>query len=190
MLRSPIFWLIVWGIIFGVRVRSLTHACYFHVEELIRANAHAGQRTIHAKERAEVRPWRRSEAARGLYQPTAVTPVHPFRHVWLLPGPLFILLPIRPFLRGVVIHWSPLVRYPHGGVAGRAERRGGAFLARVRLSDSNARAPVPPWPGDGCSGHFRRATYRRASHPRSCYSRSLDDEPRAFRRGPPSRYPP
>ncbi len=30
MLRSPIFWLIVWGIIFGVRVRSLTHACYFH----------------------------------------------------------------------------------------------------------------------------------------------------------------
>ncbi len=114
MLRSPIFWLIVWGIIFGVRVRSLTHACYFHVEELIRANAHAGQRTIHAKERAEVRPWRRSEAARGLYQPTAVTPVHPFRHVWLLPGPLFILLPIRPFLRGVVIHWSPLVRYPTG----------------------------------------------------------------------------
>lgn len=112
MVRSPTFWILAWLIFFALRVRILTRSCYFHVEELIRANAYAGQRTIHAKERAEVRSWRRNEAARGLYQPTAVTPVHPFRHVWLLPGPLFVLLPFRPFLRGVVIHWSPLVRYP------------------------------------------------------------------------------
>jgi hypothetical protein len=110
MVRSPTFWFLVWLGFFALRTRSLTHSCYHHIEELIRANAYAGQRTIHAKERAELRPWRRSEGARGLYQPTAVTPVHPFRHVWLLPGPLFVLLPFRPFLRGVVIHWTPLVR--------------------------------------------------------------------------------
>lgn len=32
--------------------------------------------------------------------------------MWLLPGPLFVLLPFRPFLRGVTIHWTPMVRYP------------------------------------------------------------------------------
>jgi hypothetical protein len=79
---------------------------------VIRADAHAGQHTIRAKERVAMRGQRSDDALRGLYQPTVVTPVRPWRHVVLLPGPLFVLLPFRPFLRGVVVHWTPLVRYP------------------------------------------------------------------------------
>jgi hypothetical protein len=100
MVRSPLFRLVVYGVIFGLRVLVLTRTCYHHVEELIRATAYAGQRTIHAK------------GARGLYQPTAVTPVRPFCHVWLRPTLLFFVLPFRQYLRGVTILWTPLVRYP------------------------------------------------------------------------------
>lgn len=105
---APSFWIALWIILVAVRLRALTHDCYDHVQEVIRADAHAGQRTIHAKERIA----RRDDRTGSLYQPTAVTPVSPFRHVWLLPTPLFLVLPIRRFLHGVVIHWTPLVRYP------------------------------------------------------------------------------
>lgn len=102
------------------RGHALTRECYEHVQEIIRADAHAGQRTIRAREAASFARERREserrlslDSYRSLYQGTAVTPYpRPSRYVWLLPGPLFIVLPFRRFLHGVVIHWTPLVRYP------------------------------------------------------------------------------
>jgi hypothetical protein len=109
---APSVWIVAWFVLVGVRLRTLTRDCYDHVQEVIRSDAHAGQHTIRATEwvARQGRPSRNSPG--GLYQPTAVTPVSPFRYVWLLPSPLFLLLPIRRFLHGVVIHWTPLVRYP------------------------------------------------------------------------------
>jgi hypothetical protein len=83
-----------------------------HGQGLIRADQHAGQRTIRAKERIVRRRKASDDSTGGLYQPTVVTPVSPFRYVWLLPTPLFLLLPSRRFLHGAVIHGTPLVRYP------------------------------------------------------------------------------
>jgi hypothetical protein len=109
-----------WVVLLLWRTHALTRDCYEHVQEIIRADAHAGQRTIRARESAAFSKERREserrfslDSYRSLYQGTAVTPYpRPSRYVWLLPNPLFIVLPIRPFLRGVVIHWTPLVRYP------------------------------------------------------------------------------
>ncbi len=103
-------WVVLWLVVVAVRARVLTAACYEHVQELIRAEHHAGQRTTRMRERR--RGKRSGDGADGLYQATAVTPVSPFRHVWLLPSPLFLLLPSRRFLRGAVIRWTPLVAYP------------------------------------------------------------------------------
>jgi hypothetical protein len=102
------------------RRHALTRDCYEHVQEVIRADAHTGQRTIRAREGASFAKERREaerrlslDSYRGLYQGTAVTPSpRPSRYVGLLPSPLFLVLPFRPFLRGVVIRWTPLVRYP------------------------------------------------------------------------------
>jgi hypothetical protein len=119
------FWIVAWLVVVGWRFHELTRDCYEHVQEVIRADAHAGQQTIRAQERVafptrreaarEERSWRLrpADSHRGLYQPTAVTP-HPHytRYVWLLPHPLFLVAPVRRFLRGVVIHWTPMVRYP------------------------------------------------------------------------------
>jgi hypothetical protein len=109
-----------WVVLLLWRAHALTRDCYEHVQEVIRADAHAGQRTIRAREGASFSKERREserrlslDSYRGLYQGTAVTPSpRPSRYVWLLPSPLFLLLPFRPFLRGVVIRWTPLVRYP------------------------------------------------------------------------------
>jgi hypothetical protein len=102
----------LWLVLVVMRLRTLTRDCYDHVQELIRADAHAGQRTIRAKERVAGRRNGSDEAAGGLYQPTAVTPVSPFRYVWLLPTPLFLVLPSRRNLHGAVIRWTPLVKFP------------------------------------------------------------------------------
>jgi hypothetical protein len=108
---APLAWIaVLWLVVLAVRLRMLTSYCYDHVQELIRADQHAGQRTIRAKEQFSRR--KLEDSTGGLYQPTAVTPVSPFRYVRLLPGPLFLLLPIRRSLHGVVIHWTPLVKYP------------------------------------------------------------------------------
>ena len=111
---APTVWIVVlWLVLVLVRLRALTSDCYDHVSELIRADQHAAHRTMRAKERvARRRRLSDDDGTGGLYQPTAVTPVSPFRYVWLLPGPLFPLLPFRRFLYGVVIHWTPMVRYP------------------------------------------------------------------------------
>jgi hypothetical protein len=91
-----------------------TRSCYEHVNEVIRADAHLGQRAIRAKERVAAlgrRPV--GDAVRNLYQPSVVTP-HPRRvkYVRLRPTLAFFVLPFRQQLRGVTIHWTPLVRYP------------------------------------------------------------------------------
>lgn len=104
---------VIWLLVVVFRLRSLTRDCYDHVQELIRADAHAGQRTMRAKERVATRRNGADVGAGGLYQPTAVTPVNPFRHVMLLPTPLFMLLPSRRSLHGAVIHWTPLVKFPN-----------------------------------------------------------------------------
>lgn len=109
---APYIWIVAWLVLVGLRLRTLTSDCYDHVQEVIRSDAHAGRSTIRATERFARRDKSSGNSPHGLYQPTAVTPVSPFRYVWLLPGPLFFLLPIRRFLHGVVIHWTPLVRYP------------------------------------------------------------------------------
>jgi hypothetical protein len=103
---------VVWLVLVAFRLRTLTRDCYDHVQELIRADAHAGQRTIRAKERVATRRNGSDVGTGGLYQPTAVTPVNPFRYVLLLPTPLFVLLPARRSLHGAVIHWTPLVKFP------------------------------------------------------------------------------
>jgi hypothetical protein len=106
-------WVVVlWLVMVVMRLRTLTRDCYDHVQELIRADAHAGQRTIRAKERVATRRNGSDEGTGGLYQPTAVTPVSPFRYVLLIPGPLFLLLPSRRNLHGAVIRWTPLVKFP------------------------------------------------------------------------------
>lgn len=109
---APSVWIVAWLVLVGLRLRTLTRDCYDHVQEVIRSEAHAGRHTIRATERVARRDKSPGDNPGGLYQPTAVTPVSPFRYVWLLPSPLFFLLPIRRFLHGVVIHWTPLVRYP------------------------------------------------------------------------------
>lgn len=109
----PLAWIVVlWLVLVAVRLRMLTSDCYDHVQELIRADQHAGQHTIRAKEHFARRRKPSDDTTGGLYQPTAVTPVSPFRYVRLLPTPLFLLLPVRRSLRGAVIHWTPLVKYP------------------------------------------------------------------------------
>jgi hypothetical protein len=106
-------WVVVlWLVLVAIRLRTLTRECYDHVQELIRADAHAGQRTMRAKERIATRRNGSDVGTGGLYQPTAVTPVNPLRYVLLLPTPLFVLLPSRRSLHGAVIHWTPLVKFP------------------------------------------------------------------------------
>lgn len=106
-------WIVVlWLVLVVVRLRALTSDCYDHVQGLIRADQHAGQRTIRARERVARRRAPPDDRTGGLYQPTVVAPISPFRYVWLLPSPLFLLLPSRRFLHGAVIRWTPLVRYP------------------------------------------------------------------------------
>jgi hypothetical protein len=106
-------WVVVlWLAVVVMRLRTLTRDCYDHVQELIRADAHAGQRTIRAKDRVASRRNGSDAGTGGLYQPTAVAPGSPFRYVWLLPTPLFLLLPVRRNLLGAVIHWTPLVKFP------------------------------------------------------------------------------
>jgi hypothetical protein len=106
-------WVVVlWLAVVVMRLRTLTGECYDHVQELIRADAHAGQRTIRAKERVATRRNGSDAGTGGLYQPTAVTPVNPFRYVILLPTPLFLLVPARRNLHGAVIRWTPLVKFP------------------------------------------------------------------------------
>jgi hypothetical protein len=95
----------------------LTRSCYEHVQEVIRADAHLGQRAVRAKERVAAlgrRPW--DHALRNLYPPTSVTP-HPslMKYVRLRPTlAFFAFMPFRRSLHGVTIHWTPLVRYPTG----------------------------------------------------------------------------
>jgi hypothetical protein len=104
--------LLVWGAILLYRLYVLTDDCYDHVKEQIRAEQHAGRRTMRAQERGVRRQPRAEAGAGGLYQPTAVTPASAFRYVLLLPDPLFLLAPTRRHVRGAIIRWTPLVSYP------------------------------------------------------------------------------
>lgn len=101
--------LVGWGLTLVYRWITLTDDCYDHVKELIRGDQHAGHRTIRRQEGAGMVPKMR---AGGLYQPTAVTPARSWRHVTLVPSPLFLLSPTRRQIRRARIHWTPLVTYP------------------------------------------------------------------------------
>ncbi len=139
----------VWAVVLLVRYHVLTGNCYDHVEELIKADQHAGRRRMRA---GRLRLPGTSQPSGGLYQPTAITPASPYRHVWLLPRVLFAIWPARDGLRGVIVHWTPLVRYPdaewRAGLADRVAhflavdssqvRQGGLSLRRRRLTITRA----------------------------------------------------
>jgi hypothetical protein len=132
--------LLVWGAILLYRLLALTDDCYDHVKEQIRAEQHAGRRIMRAQERGVRRRQPRAEAG-GLYQPTAVTPASAFRHVLLLPDPLFLLAPTRRHVRGAIIRWTPLVSYPSSEwldeLAGRVAHFLGLRAHEVELVDVN-----------------------------------------------------
>ncbi|HZD74555.1 MAG TPA: hypothetical protein VE776_11845 [Actinomycetota bacterium] len=134
--------LAVWGVIVLYRLFSLTGDCYEHVKEHIRADQHAGHRTIRSQERALRRRKPLPDAnARGMYQPTAITPAGAARHVRLLLDPLFIVMPSRRNVRGAVIHWTPLVSYPTSEwldeLGGRVAHFLGVREHEVELDDVN-----------------------------------------------------
>lgn len=101
--------LIGWVLWTFYRWITLTDDCYDHVKEHIRGDQHAGHRIMRRQEGAGMVPKLR---AGGLYQPTAVTPARSWRHVTLIPSPLFLLSPTRRQIRRARIHWTPLVTYP------------------------------------------------------------------------------
>jgi hypothetical protein len=129
-----------WAVVPLVRYHVLTGKCYDHVEELIKADQHAGRRRMRA---GRLRLPGTSQPSGGLYQPTAIAPASPHRHVWLLPGVLFAIWPARGALRGVIVHWSPLVRYPDAEWCADLADRVAHFLAvdsnLVRQADMNLR---------------------------------------------------
>ena len=132
--------LAVWGVVLVYRLFSLTDNCYDHVKEHIRAEQHAGRHTIRSQERA-ARRRRTPVDASGLYQPTAVTPANPVRHVRLLPSLLFLLAPTRRNVRGAIIRWTPLVSYPSSEwldeLAGCVAHFLGLRADEVELADVN-----------------------------------------------------
>jgi hypothetical protein len=132
--------LLVWGAVLLYRLFALTNACYDHVKEQIRADQHAGHRTIRSQERAARRRQLTPDAG-GLYQPTSVTPGSAARHVRLLLDPLFLVAPTRRHVRGAVIRWTPLVSYPTSEwleeLAGRVAHFLGLSAQEVELADVN-----------------------------------------------------
>jgi hypothetical protein len=100
--------LVGWIVFVFLQLRRLTHICFMHVKDQIRAELEAGQEVF----RSNARSARRRGETVGLHQPTMVSLANPARYVRLLPGPLFPLMPIRQQIRGVWIWWTPLVLYP------------------------------------------------------------------------------
>ncbi len=99
----------VWAAVVGLRWHALTHTCYLHVKDLVKGDQAAAYKALRRQNR------RRAGRDTGLHQATLIKVANPSRHVILLPRPLFFLLPIRVFLRGAVIRWTPMVGYPTVG---------------------------------------------------------------------------
>ena len=128
--------LAAWILILLLRYHALTGNCYDHVEELLKGDQYNGRRRM--------RGFRIGPApGGGLFQPTAITPANPHRHVWLVPGLLFAIWPARDALRAVILHWTPLVPYPDSEWCDDLTDRVAHFLAvetgQVRQADVNLR---------------------------------------------------
>jgi hypothetical protein len=112
---TDIVWIVAaWAIIIALSFNRLTHICYFHVKDLIKGDQAAAYRAMRRQHHWRQRHPNRSRGE-GLHQPTVIKVADPVRHVVLHPAGLFFLLPIRRNLRGVRVHWTPLVGYPDDG---------------------------------------------------------------------------
>jgi hypothetical protein len=114
----------------------LTSLCHVHIKDHIRWELHAAHRYKSSR-------WLTGRSGDGLYQPTLIRPTNPFLHVRLLPTPRFVIAPSPDSLRGVVVHWTPLVPSPDTAWCDELADRVAHLLAvdssQVRQGDLNLR---------------------------------------------------
>jgi hypothetical protein len=128
--------LAVWAVVVFVQYFRLTDLCHMHIKDHIRSELLAAHRYKSSRRLT-------SRSGDGLWYPTLVRPTNPFLHVRLLLTPRFVIAPSRDSLRGVVVHWTPLIPSPNTEWCDELADRVAHFLAvdssQVRQSDLNLR---------------------------------------------------
>lgn len=126
----------VWVVVVLVQYFRLTDLCHMHVKDHIRSELLAAHRYKSSRRLT-------SRSGDGLWYPSLVRPTNPFLHVRLLLTPRFVIAPGRDSLRGVVVHWTPLVSSPDTAWCDELADRVAHFLAvnsnQVRQEDLNLR---------------------------------------------------
>jgi hypothetical protein len=126
----------VWAAVVFAQYFRLTSLCHMHIKDHIRSELHAAHRYKSGRRLT-------GRSGDGLYQPTMVRPANPARHVRLLLTPRFVIAPGRDSLRGVVVHWTPLVPSPDtewcDDLAGRVAHFLAVDSSQIRQADMNLR---------------------------------------------------
>jgi hypothetical protein len=126
----------VWVVAVFAQYFRLTDLCHMHIKDHIRSELLAAHRYKSSRRLT-------GRSGDGPWYPALVRPTNPFLHVRLLLTPRFVIAPGRDSLRGVVVHWTPLVPSPDGEWLNELADRVAHFLAvdssQVRQSDLNLR---------------------------------------------------
>ena len=128
--------LAVWAAVVLAQYFRLTDLCHRHIKDHIRSELLAAHRYKSSRRLT-------SRSGDGRWYPSLVRPTNPFLHVRLLLTPRFVVAPGRDSLRGVVVHWTPLVPFPDSEWCDELADRVAHFLAvetsQVRQGDLNLR---------------------------------------------------
>jgi hypothetical protein len=124
----------VWAAVVFAQYFRLTDLCHVHIKDHIRSEVLAAHRYKSSRRLT-------GRSGDGPWYPALVRPTNPFLHVRLLLTPRFVIAPGRDSLRGVVVHWTPLVPSPDGEWRDELADRVAHFLAvdssQVRQGDLN-----------------------------------------------------
>jgi hypothetical protein len=126
----------VWAVVVFAQYFRLTDLCHRHIKDQIRSELLAAHRYKSSRRLT-------GRSGDGLWYPSLVRSTNPFLHVRLLLTPRFVIAPGRDSLRGVVVHWTPLVPSPDTEWCDELADRVAHFLAvdssQVRQGDLNLR---------------------------------------------------
>lgn len=117
---TTLWWIVVIGVAVGFgrywRVRRLTMQAFMHVKELTKAEQYEAYRAMRRRyftsmrETRRKRPLGRIVDEGGMHPPTLIRVANPRHYVKLQLGP--IPWPRLQDVRGVTVHWTPLVQFP------------------------------------------------------------------------------